>query len=123
MDEPGNYGALGVASPTNWPGPRNDAVNWTDSTGNLWLFGGNSVNDYNDLWKYSGGVWTWVSGASQPCQPGVYGTQGTPSSNNIPGARDGSASWTDKSGNLWLFGAEPFCSSAWKYNDLWEYQP
>ncbi len=128
VNEPGTYGTQGVPSTSSWPGPRNNAVSWTDSAGNLWLLGGNWANDYNDLWRYSGGEWTWMSGSNQPCQAGVYGTQGIASSSNTPGARDGSASWTDKSGNLWLFGAEPFCSgsgfgSALKYNDLWEYQP
>jgi hypothetical protein len=34
----------------------------------------------------------------------VYGTQGIPSTSNNPGARDGSVSWIDSNGFLWLFG-------------------
>ena len=123
VDIPGSYGTQGVASASNWPGPRNNAISWTDSAGNFWLFGGNLVSDYNDLWKYSGGEWTWMTGSDQPCQAGVYGAQGTAASGNTPGARDGAAAWADQSGNLWLFGAEPFCMAVNKYNDLWEYQP
>ena len=39
-------------------------------------------------------------------QTGTYGTRGMPDAANVPGARDGSISWTDESGNLWLFGGE-----------------
>src|SRR5258706_11017271 len=48
--------------------------------------------------------WSWVGGANVANQSGVYGTQDTPSSSNIVGARQGAVSWTDSSGNLWLFG-------------------
>ena len=37
-------------------------------------------------------------------QAGVYGTKGVPAAANVPGARDESISWTDSTGNLWLFG-------------------
>ncbi len=127
-NEPGVYGTQGVAAPSNLPPPRNNATAWTDSSGNVWLFGGLLVNEYNDLWKYSNGEWTWVGGSTQVCQePGVYGTLGVPSAANYPGARMGAVGWTDKSGNLWLFGgAITYCNgynSTTKLNDLWEYQP
>lgn len=78
----------------------------------------------NDLWKYNNGEWTWMSGGEQQCQPGVYGTVGTASAANVPGARNYATGWTDKSGNLWLFGGnEAFCVGDDKFNDLWEYQP
>ena len=123
-NQPGVYGTLGVAAPGNLPPPRNDATAWTDSDGNFWLFGGG----YNDLWKYSSGEWTWENGSAQTCQePGVYGTLGTPSAANYPGARTGAAGWADKSGNLWLFGGDIIdCSgynSGTQLNDLWEYTP
>ncbi len=40
IDVLGVYGAKGVGSASNYPGARNDAVNWVDSSGSLWLFGG-----------------------------------------------------------------------------------
>ena len=58
-------------------------------------------------------------------QPGVYGTLGTPALGNTPGGRDGSSTWTDSSGNFWLFGGEGFDASG-KFgvlNDLWEFNP
>jgi hypothetical protein len=110
-NQPGVFGSRGVASPQNVPPPRNNAVTWTDPSGNFWLFGGLSTPyEMNDLWKYSNGEWTWMSGAQQQCELGVYGTLGTASAANVPGARDYATGWTDKSGNLWLFGGnEAFC--------------
>ena len=87
-------------------------TNWVDSSGNLWLFGGfgydsaGTRGSLNDLWKYSNGEWTWESGSKLVNQIGVYGTQGVPAPGNIPGARNWSVTWTDLSGNLWLFSAE-----------------
>ena len=61
-------------------------------------------------------------GGSQK-QPGVYGTLGVAASGNIPESRVPAGSWTDKSGNLWLFGGQGLDSNGiigW-LNDLWEY--
>ncbi len=80
--------------------------------------------DLNDLWKYSNGQWTWMSGSNMPAQTTTYGTQGTPAITNIPGCRDGAVGWADTSGNLWLFGGEQvYCVGMGDFNDLWEYQP
>lgn len=123
-NEAGVYGTQGVAAPGNLPPPRDDAMTWTDSAGNFWLFGGDSPYNMNDLWKYGNGEWTWMGGSTGWGEPGVYGTLGVPATGNIPGCREGSATWTDKSGNLWLFGGEAdACISNLKFNDLWEYQP
>jgi N-acetylneuraminic acid mutarotase len=62
-------------------------------------------------------------------QNGAYGVQGTPATNNAPGARNfGAVGWTDKSGNFWLFGGNGFDSvgtnsanGGGELNDLWEY--
>src|SRR6476661_7468545 len=106
LNHPGVYGTPGTASPSNMPGSRQFAVSWTDSSGHFWLFGGNgfdstgSQGDVNDLWRFDGTNWTWVSGSDLVDQPGVYGTKGVASTSNVPGARDGAVSWMDKSGNL-----------------------
>jgi hypothetical protein len=120
---PGVYGTQGIPSTLNYPGSRAHSVSWIDSNGFLWLFGGvegyygksiemqqlsDSTSDwFNDLWKYSPSTneWTWVSGNNTGFGnyiPGVYGTQGIPSTVNYPGRRDSSVSWMD--GFLWLFG-------------------
>jgi N-acetylneuraminic acid mutarotase len=130
-NQPRVYGTKGV--PGNVPGTREGAVSWTDASGNLWLFGGGNLGEYgymyvlNDLWKYtpSTGEWTWMSGSNSPYQPGVYGTKGVPAGSNVPGARYEAVSWTDASGNLWLFGGEGFDASGFdnRLNDLWKYTP
>jgi N-acetylneuraminic acid mutarotase len=128
-EQPGVYGTQGVASPANVPGARRGAVHWTDAAGNFWLFGGLDPNagqsggEFNDLWKYSGGEWTWVSGSNTVGQSGTYGTLGQAAPGNIPGARVSAAGWIDASGNLWLFGGDGFDSASnfGFLNDLWEY--
>ena len=58
-DATGVYGTQGVPAAANVPVVRWCAVSWIDSSGNLWLFGGQqpSPGTYiafvlNDLWRY-----------------------------------------------------------------------
>jgi hypothetical protein len=73
--QPGVYGTQGVPAATNVPGGRVRPVSWTDSNGNLWLFGGMNAfsNMLNDLWEFNPAtrMWTWISGSSADSQPGV----------------------------------------------------
>ena len=128
--QPGVYGTKGVASPANVPGSRAAGRNsWIDGAGNLWLFGGFGKDDngiygrLNDLWKFDGVNWTWVSGAKVKDQAGAYGTQGVANSANVPGSRSSSVSWTDASGNFWLFGGTGFDKDGTQgsLNDLWKF--
>jgi N-acetylneuraminic acid mutarotase len=122
----GVYGTKGVAAATNVPGARSSGVTWVDSSGNLWMFGGygydvnGNNSDLNDLWEYSpsSGEWTWVGGSNTVSASGVYGTKGTASASNIPGARAGPVTWKDASGNFWLFGGN---NQSGDFNDLWTY--
>jgi hypothetical protein len=129
-----NFDQNGVYPPTAnpYPGARVNAVTWTDGSGNFWLFGGygkdgaGTLGFLNDLWKYAGGTWTFVSGSSLANQSGIYGTQGTPSGSNAPGGRQEAAGWVDANGNFWLFGGEGEDQNAPPtangiLNDLWEY--
>jgi N-acetylneuraminic acid mutarotase len=139
----GIYGTKGVASNSNTPGGRSNGVAWTDSAGNLWLFGGQGIDSkgtsgaLNDLWKYTPsptfgalGTWTWVGGSNTVNAAGVYGTKGSASATNIPGARYSAVAWTDQSGNFWLFGGwgcaascAPDINGSRALNDLWKYSP
>src|SRR6202040_983100 len=56
-------------------------------------------------------------------QPGVYGTLGTPAPGNTPGGREFAVSWTDNSGNLWLFGGLAPPTGLNYLNDLWRFDP
>lgn len=66
-NQPGTYGTQGTPAPGNIPGPRTVAGTSMDATGNVWLFGGfggdstGAWGSLDDLWKYSGGEWTWIS--------------------------------------------------------------
>jgi hypothetical protein len=132
--QPGVYGSLGTPADGNTPGSRVGASSWTDSSGNLWLFGGAGCDTsdncsifLNDLWEFdpSTNEWTWGGGSSIGGQPGVYGTLGTPAAGNIPGGRDGASSWIDLSGHIWLFGGQAVDvqGNAGSLNDLWVLNP
>ena len=128
INQDGVYGTQGTASPSNVPGGRQASASWIDSSGNFYVFGGYNLSPsgqpdaFNDLWKYSSGQWTWLSGSSTVNQTAVYGVQGTPSAANVPGARWSSASWIDAAGRLWLFGGEGYDTTAdGTLGDLWDY--
>jgi N-acetylneuraminic acid mutarotase len=132
--QPGVYGTLGTPAAANTPGGRSDAVRWTDSSGHLWLFGGDGYDAngtggwLNDLWEFNPSTnrWTWMDGSNTVYQFGVYGTLGTPAAGNIPGGRYAASSWTDSSGHLWLFGGFGMAAPGLYFgfpNDLWEFNP
>ena len=109
---------------TYFPGARKGAASWIDSGGNLWLFGGDSNNNYfNDLWKFDGMYWTWVGGSSATNTKGTYGTKTTGAPGNIPGARLLGTFGVDASGAFWLFGGFGVDSAGNRgyLNDLWKY--
>lgn len=127
----GTYGTMGTPAAANTPGARNGASSWTDSNGNLWLFGGfghngtSSIGMLNDLWKYNVATdeWTWINGSNVHYQLSNFGTQGTSAPTNSPGARVNAATWTDASGNLWLLGGygSTGLTALESLNDLWKY--
>ncbi|NHI94857.1 MAG: galactose oxidase [Candidatus Lokiarchaeota archaeon] len=128
----GAYGTKGVADAANVPGARCGSISWTDVGSNLWLFGGDGIDNasddgyLNDLWMFnvSDSTWTWVSGNYSVDNKGTYGTKGVADAVNIPGARQNSAIWMDASGNLWLFGGNGYDNEIYGYlNDLWKYTP
>lgn len=128
----GTYGVLGVAG-TGEPGSRQEAHTWTDADGNLWLLGGDGVDDLgnpgllNDLWKYDVVLnqWTWMGGSTLRNPLGSYGAVGVAAASNQPGGRQAGVTWTDSLGRLWLYGGVGFAASgASDYlNDLWFYDP
>lgn len=119
------YGTMGVPAEANRPGGRSEAVGWTDSGGNFWLFGGDGFADYangaqgllNDLWEFSPSTkeWAWISGSSAEGAAGSYGTLGVANAANLPPGLAGAVGWIDGDRNLWLLGGG--------VNALWEFNP
>ncbi|WP_298156296.1 kelch repeat-containing protein [Flavobacterium sp.] len=115
------HGIQGVPAPENTPGGRWGSVTWTDTYGNLWLFGGDSQAGYrNDLWKYdmATGQWTWMKGSQLPNGASVF--NGLTAPENTPSADSFQMSnpWTSGDNILWL----QIQYSVWKYDiaqNLW----
>lgn len=128
-------GTQGVAAADNFPGSRYDSVTWTDSSGRLWLFGGEGVNAsgtssccFNDLWFLdpTSGLWTWVKGDPTQGSFGNYDLLGAPDPASIPASRDDAAGWMGRDGRLWIFGGygnllNPYY--LYRFNDLWSFEP
>lgn len=128
------FGTKGIASPSNTPGFRGGSATWTDNNGDLWLFGGSSLDTIggtcgssirNDLWKYniSTNMWTWINGSKTFDDVANYGTKGAFNTSNIPGSRVTTITWKDANDNLWLFGGDGVTntSTSGYLNDLWKY--
>lgn len=131
-NQAGTYGTKGTANTANKPGGRRNAVMWIDTSNNVWLFGGlgydsvgGTLGYLNDMWKFDGTDWTWISGENLISQGSVFGTQGTPAAANTPSSRGGSAFWMDNSGNFWLFGGFGFPESGGlgELSDMWMFNP
>ncbi|MDB5284047.1 MAG: Ig-like, group 2, partial [Bacteroidota bacterium] len=117
----GNYGTRGVAAASNCPPAFYQAAQWKDKQGNLWIYGGQGANPYRlpgDLWKFDPivNMWTWVNGSGIGTASATFAALGIPSPANNPGGRQlGYPSWTDTSGDLWLFAGNGLCD-LWRYN-------
>lgn len=131
----GTYGTKGLAASSNTPGARVGASGWVDSSGRLWLFGGNGrpgtgivSGNLNDLWCYNPDTnqWLWVAGSSTLDPNGVEGGLGHGSTAFIPGGRSFASAWTGSDGRFYLFGGTGKGSTGTakgNLNDLWSFDP
>lgn len=122
---PGNWGLKGIPNMNNTPSSRESAASWIDPQNNIWIFGGqgydssDSGNFYlfgsclyqvgllNDLWKFNGVNWTWISGGNvKDTLP--FGDQGVTNPAFYPGGRTSHALWGDILGNIWVFAGYGF---------------
>lgn len=125
---PGTYGEQRMASVSDEPGARNSSAYWADEHGRLWLFGGFGYDSkgtlalLNDLWRFDGKGWTWMSGSSVAPGMASYGQLGDHSPHNIPGARDGMG-FGKESGHFLLFGGSGYDSANVRglLSDLWRF--
>ena len=128
----GVYGTQGVANAANKPGSRRSSINWIDSDGNFWLYGGEGLGAagfgrLSDIWKYNPQTneWTWINGPTGTDNLGVYGSLGVADASNLPGARNGGTAWVDNANNVWIFGGEGYGKVAGlgRLSDVWKYSP
>lgn len=129
----GSYGLLGVPDSKNNPASRQLPGYCVDSQDNFWIFGGEwsfsrNTSDivpsllYNDLWRYDGTYWTWISGFNIEAQYGKYLSKGWKSPVNFPGGRRSSAVWIDSGNNLWIFGGYGYSETDFGFlSDLWQF--
>jgi hypothetical protein len=109
------------------PGGRQGSATWVGGGTNLFLFGGQGIDSTGnggllaDFWKFDGTNWTLVAGSSTTRnQAGVYtGAVGT----LHPGSRWSPVSWTDGSGNFWMFGGLGYDANhnLGYLSDLWKF--
>lgn len=125
----GSNGTIGIPSLSNLPSSRSTAASWVDSIGNFWLFGGRIDALYgsrNDLWKWDGINWTWISGDPNAQAASVSSQgEGTTTSGDTPGSRRESMAWS-VGNDLYIYGGagniggltNQVLSDLWKYNTI-----
>lgn len=128
-----SYGQRLVPSPSNWPTKRESATTWTDSSNNLYLFGGNGLNiedkqgQLSDLWKFDGQNWIWINGEQGVDVRGNFVDQGKPNPQNRPGSRSLAMAWTTSKNEVFMFGGRGFLQlqdeSPRVIGDFWKYDP
>lgn len=122
------YGTMGVGDSTTIPGARQESnCAWTDSSGNLWLFGGQGSygqDALGDMWEYnvSTGIWTWMGGSSEANSAGKYGIIGQSSDTIYPAARWTNLFWKDNTGDFWVAGGTQYAVNE-MYQDIWKFDP
>jgi N-acetylneuraminic acid mutarotase len=129
----GVWGTMGVASPSNIPGPRVGSTCFAYNN-KFYLFGGQGLYSgptatyYNDLWQYDPAthLWTWLKGSNTAGAYGAYGTMGVATPATTPGSRGNATGWVCNN-KFYVFGgwgrsASPSAGEG-RLCDLWEYDP
>ena len=102
-------------------------ANWTDTAGNLFLFGGyrDVIGVTNDVWKFdiNSNEWTWIIGPNIGGNHGHYGIQCSADTGNLPSCRSvNKMNFIDDCGNFWMFGGvRDYFTSLNAENSLWEF--
>jgi hypothetical protein len=126
-DQNGTFTTPTPAPPTfdkDSPGGRKYPATWTDSNGNLWLFGGFGLTftpgltppatELDDMWEYTG-TQNYFGGYNNIWLNLI------PAFTAGPAPRTGAVTWTQPGagGDLFLFGGES--GGGTFYNDVWRY--
>jgi gliding motility-associated-like protein len=126
----------GYCTPDNNSEPQNkfeyNAITANDCNRTSWLFGGySSDNTVNDLWTFDTDNYKWTLVSGNPdttIYDFNYGIKGAASSTNSISPRGGTAMWTDKNLNVWIFGGFAVNRGALigtldASNQMWRFQP
>lgn len=103
---------------------ENHTVQNTKCNKSFYTFGG--FGGLNDLWIFNPDKveWKFISGVANGGNASNIGTVGGATvSSNMPGSRGGTAIWTDKDGNLFVFGGFRQTPTYIAVNELWKYEP
>ncbi len=123
---PVNKGEEGI------PGGRCAAVTWTDTAGNLWMYGGSGVTattttgNLGDIWKFdvTQEKWYWMGGVKTTNAAVDYNGASAPGTpGGFPGGRQSLAGWRDQNDNLYIFSGVGAAGSASLLSDMWRYNP
>ncbi|MGB0430747.1 MAG: BspA family leucine-rich repeat surface protein, partial [Bacteroidia bacterium] len=115
----GFYGTKGVGTARTQPRSRRSAAMSIDGDNNIMLFGGISGSgNLNDLWKWDGTKWTWLSGDSTAKSTANYGVQGVPALSNVPAAIGACHSFIDGNNHFWLFSGG---ATGRLYKEMWRW--
>ena len=121
----GVYPKKGVVDPNAVPGSRTFPVAWTDTTGSVYIFGGqgyatsNRIITLNDLWKWDGKQWIWLKGDKSDDGLSHYGIQNVPNKLNTPPPKVNFYYWKDDQDNFWVYGGRKIGSHS--PDDLWRW--
>jgi len=122
----GEFGMLGVSSPTNYPpGTAESNMGWTSLDNLLYMYGGDASGVTQDnMWRYdiSLNEWTWLSGTGvNSTTVPSYGTLNVEDPTNTPGARNAYAAFRDANNYMYFYGGNE--EYALLRNDVWRYNP
>lgn len=69
--------------------------------------------------------WIWKKGPKEPYDGGNWSTMGVESATNLPMSRYSGNTFTDNTGNLWLFGGFTYLPAPmyFYFSDLWKFNP
>jgi gliding motility-associated-like protein len=112
---------------------ENLTVTASDCNRTSWLFGGYSqLYALNDLWSFNTENYEWTLVKGNPDSTDYnqnFGIQGIESISNEISARGGSAIWSDREHNIWIFGGVAYFKDSLQNilpqerNDLWRFKP
>lgn len=127
---------LGIPSENMHPGCRRRAAAWIDHNENLWMFGGDGIDDsqeslsvfkhsklLSDIWFYDLQLhmWTWKGGEKSGDKQGKFGGLDEASMDTLPGSRCETVVWRIWD-NFYLFGGIGHDSNGKDgyLNDIWK---